>query len=152
MAEYLQTTVDKFTFRVATDRLYAAEGVWVLAERSGDLHRVRIGATDYFQQHNGDVAFAHVKPQGTSLKAGDECAELETMKVNVGLPSPVSGRIVEVNKALELTPEVINQDPYDRGWLAVIEVSDWDTEHHKLLDAQSYLAVMRSQAEQELRS
>ena len=152
MAEYLQTTIDKFTFRVATDRLYTSDGVWVFAEQSQGSHRVRIGVTDYLQQHNGDVAFANVKPQGTTLKAGDDCAELETMKVNVALPSPVSGKIVEVNKALELTPEVINQDPYDKGWLAVIEVSDWDADGTKLLDAPSYLAVMQSQAQQELQS
>ncbi len=152
MAEYLQTTIDKFTFRVATDRLYTSDGVWVLAEPSQGAHRVRIGVTDYLQQHNGDVAFANVKPQGTTLKTGDDCAELETMKVNVDLPSPVSGKIVAVNKALELTPEVINQDPYDKGWLAAIEASDWDAERSKLLDAPSYLAVMQSQAEQELQS
>ncbi|MGB9103188.1 MAG: glycine cleavage system protein H [Terriglobales bacterium] len=152
MAQYLQTTIDKFTFRVATDRLYTSDGVWVLAEQSQGAHRVRIGVKDYLQQHNGDVAFANVKPQGASLKAGDDCAELETMKANVSLPSPVSGKIVEINKALELTPEVINQDPYDKGWLAVIEVSDWDAERSKLLDAPSYLAVMQSQAQQELQS
>ncbi|MGA1998467.1 MAG: glycine cleavage system protein H [Terriglobales bacterium] len=152
MAEYLQTTIDKFTFRVATDRLYTSDGVWVLAELSQDSHCVRIGVTDYLQQHNGDVAFANVKPQGTTLKAGDDCAELETMKVNVALLSPVSGKIVAVNKALELTPEVINQDPYDKGWLAVIEASDWDAERSKLLDAPSYLSAMQSQAQQELQS
>ncbi len=152
MAEYLQTTIDKFTFRVATDRLYTSDGVWIFAVQSQGTHRVRIGVTDYLQQHNGDVAFANVKPLGTSLKAGDDCAELETMKVNVSLPSPLSGRIVEINKALELTPEVINQDPYDKGWLAVIEVSAWDAEGSQLLDAQSYFAVMRSQAQQELQS
>ena len=152
MAEYLQTTIDKFTFRVATDRLYTSDGVWVLAEQSQDSHRVRIGVTDYLQQHNGDVAFANVKPQGTTLKAGDDCAELETMKVNVALPAPVSGKIAAVNQALELTPKVINQDPYDKGWLAVIEVSDWESERSKLLDAQSYLTVMQSQAQQELQS
>ena len=152
MAEYLQATIDKFTFRVAPDRLYTSDGVWILAEQPQGSHRVRIGVTDYLQQHNGDVAFANVKPQGTTLKAGDDCAELETMKVNVALLSPVSGKIVAVNKALELTPEVINQDPYDKGWLAVIEVSDWDAERSKLLDAPSYLAIMQSQAQQELQS
>ena len=152
MAEYLQTTIDKFTFRVATDRLYTSDGVWVFAEQSQGSHRVRIGVTDYLQQHNGDVAFANVKPQGTTLNPGDDCAELETMKVNVALPSPVSGKIVAVNKALEMTPEVINHDPYDKGWLAVLEASDWDAERSKLLDAQSYLAVMQSQAQQELQS
>jgi glycine cleavage system H protein len=152
MTEYLQTTIDKFTFRVAHDRLYTSDGAWVLAEQSQGSLRARIGVTDFIQQHNGDVAFASVKPAGTALKAGDDCAELETMKVNLSLPSPVSGKIVEVNPALRLTPEVINQDPYGAGWLAVVELSDWDAERSKLLDAPSYLAVMQSQAEQELQS
>ena len=74
------------------------------------------------------------------------------MKVTVGLPSPVTGTIVEVNKALERTPEVINEDPYDKGWLAVVEVTDWEADRAKLLDPPAYLAVMQSQAEQELKS
>jgi glycine cleavage system H protein len=152
MAEYLQTKIDKFTFRVATDRLYTPDGLWVLAEQPQGSQRVRIGVTDYLQQHNGDIAFANVKPQDTTLNAGEEFAELETMKVNIGLSCPVSGKIVEVNKKLVMTPEVINQDPYDVGWLAVIETRNWDADRSKFLDAPSYLAVMRSQAEEELQS
>jgi glycine cleavage system H protein len=152
MAEYLQTTVDKFTFRVATDRLYTSDGVWILPQQSESSHRVRVGVTDFVQQHNGDVAFANVKPPGASLKVGDEFAELETMKVNVGLPSPISGSVLEINKALEVTPELINQDPYNKGWLAVIEAADWATDRSRLLDAQAYLAVMQAQAEEELKS
>ncbi len=152
MAEYLQTTIDKFTFRVATDRLYTPDGLWVLAEQPQRPQRIRIGVTDYLQQHNGDIAFANVKPQGTTLNAGDEFAELETMKVNVGLPSPVSGKIVEVNTKLEMTPEIINEQAYENGWLALIEASEWDAARSKFLDAPSYLSVMRSQAEQELQS
>ena len=152
MAEHLQTTIDKFTFQVATDRLYTADGVWALSEESQDPHLVRVGVTDFLQQHNGDVAFANVRPPETPLKVGDEFAELETMKVNVGLPSPVAGNVSEVNQALEMTPEVINQDPYGKGWLAVIEVTDWDANRAKLLDANAYLAVMKSLAEEELES
>ncbi len=152
MPEYLQATVDKFTFRVAKDRLYTADGVWILSAQSEKPRRVRIGVTDFLQQRNGDVAFATVKPQGTSFRAGDEFAELETIKVNVGLPSPVTGTIVEVNRALELTPEVINQDPYDKGWLALVEVTDWEADRAKLLEPSAYLAAMQSQAEQELKS
>jgi glycine cleavage system H protein len=152
MPEYLQTTIDKFTFRVAADRLYTSDGVWVLPIQPQSPQRVRIGVTDFFQQHNGDVAFANVKGRGTNLKAGDEFAEMETMKVNVALPLPVSGAIVEVNGRLELTPEVVNQDPYDKGWLAVVEVTNWEADRAKLLDAPAYLAVMQAQAEEELKS
>ena len=149
MPEYLETTVDKFTFRVATDRLYTSDGVWVQPQGTT---QVRVGLTDFVQQHGGDVAFAKVKPTGTSLKPGDELAELETMKVNVELPSPVTGTIVEINKALELKPELINQDPFGEGWLAVVEASNWEADRTKLLDPKAYLSAMQSQAEQELKS
>jgi len=152
MPEYIETTVDKFTFRVAKDRFYTYEGVWILAAQSDQSSLVRLGVTDFFQQHNGDVAFATVKPPGTRLNSGDEFAEIESMKVTLELPSPVTGTIVEVNKALERNPELINQDPYDRGWLALIEPTGWEMDRAKLLDATAYLATVQSQAEEELKS
>jgi glycine cleavage system H protein len=152
MPEYLQTSIDKFTFRVAKDRLYTADGVWILPLPPQSAQRVRVGVTDFFQQHNGDVAFANVKGPGTRFSSGEEFADMETMKVTMGLPLPVSGTIVEVNQALELTPEIVNEDPYEKGWLAVIEVTDWEAERAKLLDAPAYLAVMQTQAEEELKS
>jgi glycine cleavage system H protein len=145
MPDYLETTVDKFIFKVATDRHYTAEGLWVLAEGN----RVRIGMTDFLQQRSGDVAFAEVQPAGTVLKAGDEVAVIETIKVNVSLSSPVSGTIVAVNPALELSPEVINQDPYGEGWLVIVEADNWPAERGNLLDAQAYFEVMKRQAEEE---
>ncbi len=145
MPEYLETTVDKFIFRVATDRLYSRDGVWALAEGS----RVLIGISDYLQQLNGDVAFVHLKPAGTKLAAGDEFAELETIKATVSFFAPVRGTIVEVNADLDLSPEEINQEPYGKGWLAVIEATDWPSDRAKLLDPQAYLSAMRSQAEEE---
>lgn len=145
MPEYLETTVDKFIFKVATDRYYSDEGIWALAEGS----RIRIGMTDFLQQRSGDIAFAEVKPEGTALGAGDEVAIIETIKVNVSLTSPVSGTVVEVNPAMELSPEAINQDPYGEGWLVVIEASDWSKDRDNLLDPQAYFELMRGQAEEE---
>jgi len=145
MPDYLETTVDKFIFRVATDRLYSPEGAWALAD--GD--RIRIGTTDFLQQRSGDVAFVEVKPEGTAVAAGDEVAMIETIKANVEVPSPVGGNVVEVNPAMELSPEAINQDPYGEGWLAVIEASDWPADRERLLDPQAYFEVMRAQAEEE---
>ena len=151
MPEYLETSVDKFIFRVATDRFYHSDGVWAFWPESLGNGQVRIGLTDYLQQLNGDVAFAHVKPVGTKLAAGDEIAELETIKANVSLFSPVSGTVVEVNPDLDLSPEVINQEPYVKGWLAVIEATNWQADRAKLLDPQAYLAAMRAHAEEELK-
>ncbi len=146
MPEYLEATFDKFTFRVATDRLYSPEGVWFCAQPDG---RVRLGVTDFLQQHSGDVAFMNVKPPGTKLAAGDEFAEMETMKMNQGLTTPVAGTVAEVNRALDAAPEIVNQDPYEQGWLALIEPKSWATEKAKLLDPQGYFAVMQAQVEQE---
>ena len=147
MPGFLETTVDKFTFKVATDRFYDAEGVWAKEENG----RVRIGLSDFVQQRSGDVAFADVKPPGTILAAGDEVAVIETIKVNITFTSPVNGKIVEVNPAMNDAPEAINQDPYGTGWLAVLEVNDWEAESAKLLDPQAYFEIMQGQAEEETR-
>jgi glycine cleavage system H protein len=147
MPEYLETTVDKFTFKVATDRFYSSEGVWAQAEGN----RVRVGVTDFLQQRSGDVAFAEVKPEGTAVAAGDEVALVETIKVNTSLPSPVAGQVVEVNPAMEAAPEVINTDPYGEGWLAVIEAADWEADRARLLEPQAYFILMKGQAEEEAR-
>ncbi len=147
MPEFLETMVDKFIFRAATDRLYSRDGVWLQAAGPG---RARLGATDYFQQRGGDVAFAHVKAAGTALRAGDELAEIETIKANNSLFTPVAGTVADVNPALDLFPETINEDPYGKGWVAVLESPDWESEAAKLLDAEQYLAWVRAEAEKEL--
>lgn len=149
MPEFLETTADKFTFRVAIGRYYSPEGVWALWLQPEEDGRVRVGLTDFLQQRSGDAAFLSVKPPGTRLQAGDELAELETVKVNQSVPSPVGGTVLEVNPALEPTPEVVNADPYGEGWLAVIQAASWDADRARLLDDRAYLSVMQGQIEQE---
>ena len=145
MSDYLEVTVDKFTFKVATDRFYTREGLWVQPEAD----RVRVGLSDFLQQRSGDIAFAEIKPIGTALAIDDEIASIETIKVNVMLCVPLSGEVVEVNAALETAPEAINQDPYGAGWLAVISAPDWETDRSRLLDATAYFDVIKREAEEE---
>ena len=147
MPQYLEVTVDKFTFRVAADRWYTREGVWALPEAD----RVRVGLSDFLQQRSGDIAFVEIKPIGTTLAAGDEVASIETIKVNVALSSPVNGKVIEVNPAMDTAPEVINLDPYGAGWLAVIAASDWETDRSQLLDAAAYFEVVKREAEEEMK-
>jgi glycine cleavage system H protein len=142
MPDYLESTIDKFTFKVATDRFYTSEGVWVKEENG----KVRIGLSDFVQQRSGDVAFVDVKPTGTLLAVGEELAVIETIKVNITFTSPASGTIFEANPALSDVPEVINQDPYGAGWLVVLEVGDWEAERSKLLEPQAYFEIMSDQA------
>ncbi len=147
MTEFLQTAVDKFIFKVATDRFYSDEGVWAKLEDG----LVRVGLSDFVQQHSGDVAFAEVKPVGTRLASGDEVASVETIKVNISLGSPVSGEVQEVNAALAASPEAINQDPYGAGWLALVQAANWEADKARLLEPQAYFEKMKAQAEQEVR-
>ncbi len=147
MPELLELPVDKFTFKVATDRFYNNEGLWAKAE--GNL--IRIGLSDFLQQSSGDVAFAEIKPTGTAVTFGDEIVTIETIKVDISLTSPVSGKVIEVNPAMETAPEAINQDPYGAGWLAVIDPMDWEADHRKLLDPQAYFAMIKVEAEREVK-
>jgi glycine cleavage system H protein len=145
--EMLELTVDKFTFRVPKGLYYTDAGVWVRLE--GEI--ARLGLSDFTQQRSGDMAFAEVKPVGTALEPGDEFAAVETIKVDIALPSPVSGVIVEVNPALEDAPELINQDPYGTGWLARVELAAWEADKVQLLDADAYYALIEEQAEEEVK-
>ncbi len=145
MSEYLEYTLDKFTFKVAADRFYTPEGVWAMAD--GD--QVTIGVSDFFQQRNGDVAFAEVVEVETAVSANDPFANIETIKVDVELSSPISGVITAVNEKLEMEAEVINQDPYGAGWLAVIEATDWAADQASLLTPAAYLEHMKVQAQEE---
>jgi glycine cleavage system H protein len=145
MTEYLETIVNKFIFKVASDRLYTAEGVWAL--QAGD--QMRVGLSDFLQQRSGDIAFVEPVAPGKQVKAGDEIAIIETIKVNVSLMSPLSGTVTRVNPQLETTPDVLNQDPYGEGWLCEIEAGDWAAEQVNLLDAPTYFARMKREAEEE---
>ncbi len=145
--EMLKVTIDKFTFLVPAGLVYSDAGVWVKREGA----RARLGVSDFVQQSNGDVTFANVKPMGTSLEVGDEFADIETLKVNVSLPSPVRGTIVEVNSSLVQAAEAVNQDPYDKGWMAVVELSDWESDRVHLLDSPAYLELVKRQAEAEMK-
>lgn len=146
MSEFLEYTLDKFVFKVATDCLYSEAGVWVRVHGE----QVTVGVSDFVAQRGGDVAFADVVPAGTILAVGDELAVLETIKVDLELPAPVTGRVKAVNEKLEMEAEVINLDPYGEGWLAVIEVANWPAEGEALLSPGDYLAQIEREALEEL--
>jgi glycine cleavage system H protein len=142
-----EVTVDKFTFRVPETLLFSDAGIWVAVEGS----RARLGLSDFAQKVNGDIAFANVESVGTMLQAGDEFGSIETVKVNLGLPTPLAGRIAETNPLLDNCPEVINQDPYGKGWMVVLELSDPEVNQQSLLSPQNYLEAVKRQAEAELK-
>lgn len=143
--EYLETTVDKFIFRVKVGYLYSEAGVWAAYDAAAGT--ARVGLSDFRQQASGDVAFVELPEVGSQVEAGGDLANIETIKVDLTVPAPFGGEVVAVNAALGDTPELINQSPYGDGWLVELKPATWPVE--SLLDAAAYLAVMQAQAEAE---
>jgi len=137
-------TIDKFTFRVPQDRLYSREDCWVLVNGQ----QARLGITDFRQQASGDVAFVETSPVGMVVAQGDEFATIETMKIDLAIPSPLSGTISAVNNTLAEHPELLNQDPYGEGWLVEMTLRRPE-QVQSLLSPQDYFTLMREKAESE---
>jgi glycine cleavage system H protein len=143
--DYLRLSIDKFVFTVKKGYLYDAQGLWLAVEDG----LVRVGVTDFLQESSGDVAFVNMPEPGTQIGRGEELGSIETIKADVKINSSVAGVIRERNEELDARPELVNEDPYGEGWLILIEPSDFDSDREKLLSAEEYLAVMKSQAEEE---
>ena len=120
---------------VPKDRRYTAEHEWAL-ERDG---KVVVGITDYAQDQLGDVVFVGFPEVGARVEAGQPLGEVESTKSVSDIYSPVSGTVVEVNGEVEQRPELINSDPYNAGWLVVIDPSGSVGEG--LLDEDQYRAL-----------
>ncbi len=102
------------------DVKYHREHSWVRVEGN----KATIGITDYAQQQLGDIVYVELPEIDTEIDADSELSEVESTKATSPLVSPVSGTVVEVNEDLADTPELINEDPYGNGWLAVLELTD----------------------------
>jgi glycine cleavage system H protein len=144
-----ELSVDKFIFRFPRELFYSEAGIWIRRE-NGNL--LRLGVSDFTQQRSGDIAFANLTEAGTELEVDDKIATIETVKVNVSLPSPLKGKVVETNSGLQDSPEWINQDPYGKGWMVLIEPADVNWPFPGILTAEAYRELAREQAEAELRS
>lgn len=139
MSEFLETTHDKFIFRVKTGLYYSEDDFW--AEVQGD--QAVVGLSDYLQKVSGDVAFLETVPLNKNIRQGDAAGTVETMKSVVDLTMPVSGKIIEINPEIENKPEFINQDPYGTGWIYRIQLSAWPDDKNALHTAESYMELMK---------
>jgi glycine cleavage system H protein len=100
-----------------------------------------IGVTDYAQGELGDVVFVDIDPSKGDVKKGESFGTIEAVKTVSDLFAPVSGKIIEVNKDLTNTPEVVNSDPYGLGWMVKIEIKD-QNELNDLLNAEQYRGLV----------
>ncbi|HYY48370.1 MAG TPA: glycine cleavage system protein GcvH [Thermoplasmata archaeon] len=99
--------------------------------------RVRMGITDFAQSELTDVVYVETPPVGKAVKQGEVLGTVESVKAVSEIFAPVSGKVVEVNKALADEPERVNKDPYGTGWMVVLETTNAD-EVKALMDAAAY--------------
>lgn len=112
---------------------YSKEHFWVRLE--GD--RAVIGITDYAQAELGNITAIELPEAGDELEQDDSFGSIEARKTVAELYAPLSGTVVEVNGELSNAPEFVNDDPYDAGWLVVIEIADAE-EMNLLMSAEHY--------------
>jgi len=136
---------DKFIFRLPKGGFFFNENdCWVNV--SGNT--ARVGVTDYMQQSLSDIMFFTPPAVGTDIEQFGELGTVESGKAVFEVISPVSGRITAVNEELSSAPELINQNPYEKGWIAEIELSDFESDKELLLDFEGYFKVLKRKVDE----
>ncbi len=125
---------------VKDDRKYSKDHEWIKVE--GDL--VVVGITDFAQNSLHEITFVEISEVGTSLESNSECGLVESMKASSDIFSPVGGEIVEVNSELEDAPEIVNEDPYGKGWMFKLKPSNLDADLAGLMDPAAYKEFIES--------
>ena len=116
---------------------YTKEHEWVLVE--GNIGT--IGVTEYAQGELGDVVFVDIDPALSEVKKGESIGTIEAVKTVSDIFAPYTGKVVEINEEIKDSPEVVNSDPYGKGWMIKVEISD-NAELTELLDASGYKALI----------
>ncbi|RLF17580.1 MAG: glycine cleavage system protein GcvH [Thermoprotei archaeon] len=118
-------------YEVPEGLYYSENHVWVKVEDG----KARVGITDYAQKNLKQIINISLLDPGSTVNVGDAFGSAESLKAAVDLISPISGTIKEVNAEVQSNPSVLNEDPYGKGWLVVIEASNLDEELKNLMTA-----------------
>ena len=112
---------------------YSEEHEWVKVEGE----KVRVGITDFAQSELGDIVFVELPEVGDEITANEPFGSVESVKTVSELYAPVSGKVVKINEDLNDSPEFVNESPYEKAWMIVLELSD-SSEVDKLMTAEQY--------------
>ena len=119
--------------------LYTKEHEWMLIEGN----RGKIGITDYAQSQLGDITYAELPSMNKEIKQFEMLTSIESVKAASDIYVPMSGKIIQVNRELEKSPEIINKTPYGDGWIAIIEIKN-ESEKNNLMDSKKYKEYLES--------
>ena len=127
---------------------YNEEHCWARVDGT----KVTVGMNDFFQKEAGDIVFVDLPEEEDEVSQGEVCGKIQSRKWIGKLVAPVSGEIEEINEEMEEDPSLINTDPYDKGWILVIEASDLDSELGNLVhgdDVEGFIEKEIQRAEEE---
>lgn len=122
-------------FDIPDDRYYTEQHEWVIVEDKG---LVKVGITDYAQKQLHEIVYVETPDAGRSVARMEALGTAESVKAVSEVFSPISGVITAVNQELAMSPELVNQDPYGKGWIAMIQASNIEAELQLLLNPTQY--------------
>ena len=126
-----------------SDRKYSKEHEWAKVEAQG---LIVIGITHYAQDQLGDVVFLDLPSTGAKVEQYKKLGEIESVKAVSDIFAPIGGQVVEVNQAVVDHPEVVNEDPFDEGWLVKVASNDAEKDMDSLMTAEEYETFLESEA------
>lgn len=127
---------------IPEDFLFTKEHEWVQFEDG----IATVGISHFAQEALGDITFVQLPSEGEEFKKDDSFGVVESVKAVSDLYAPLSGRVVEINQPLLSAPELINDDPYQDGWMIKLEVEEDASEKEELMDATAYKEYVEDQA------
>ncbi|MFO7794674.1 MAG: putative zinc-binding protein [Promethearchaeati archaeon] len=146
--EYFKTTIDKYHFRVPKEGYFFNENdCWIKPEGDTAL----MGITDYLQNKASDILFVDLPEIGKEIEQFDDVGSFESTKTVLQLISPGSGKVINVNRNLEDSPELMNQDPYEQGWFLELELRNFEEDKQLVMNGTNYFNYMKNKAEKESR-
>lgn len=125
------------SYKIPENCLYTRGDTWVRRENDG---MIRMGVTDYAQQKLKKIEYLSLPEEDETVKQFEALGEIESMKSLAELMAPVTGTVAGVNEEAVERPGVINEDPYEKGWILIVDCEDFDEQADKLMDAQAYKA------------
>jgi len=141
---YVEVTIDGIIYKFREDVYYSDDGLWVALD--GELARVGVG--DHLcRSISPSLNFIELHPPGTKVRQGEEMGNFDMVKVDMPIPSPVSGVIEEINEELESNLWLLDSDPYGEGWLALFDLTDFITDRRNLLDVDAYRTILEVKGE-----
>jgi glycine cleavage system H protein len=122
---------------IPADLLYTKDHEWLRVEGNEGI----VGITDFAQSELGDIVFVEIETKGETLKQNEVFGTIEAVKTVSDMFMPVGGEILEVNPTLEESPDLVNKDPYNKGWMIKIKINDL-SEVKSLLSADKYKDIL----------